>query len=167
MLNRKLRIISLLMGILAANALLPGGALAQGFVSRESLDEWFYSRLLWGVFVGAFFGVFVGLVHLCRLQFQIDALHVNSQARRKFAMWSLVILVVGGLLLFLDAWLLFPFSAVSLQFGEALTQVWANYRTLLIIAATWAAFGLAVVVATRMKSDCRCRYAFFPGPHGK
>jgi len=145
----------------------PIETLAQDLIDRETLDEWFYSRLLWGVILGGSIGIIVGLAHLCRLQFDVKALNVNSPARRKFITWVIGIFVIGAILLLLDAWLLYDFSALSLAFSEALTQVWMNYRMLLILLATLFIFTLAVAISTRLKSDCRCRYAFIPGPRGK
>ncbi|MEA2175514.1 MAG: hypothetical protein QOD00_3106 [Blastocatellia bacterium] len=147
--------------------LIPATALAQEPVSQEVLDEWFYSRLVWAALAGAIFGIVAGLAHLCRLQFQLNSLNVNGQARKKFWVWFIVIAVLGALALFLDAWLVYSFSALSLAFGEALTQVWLNYRTLLILLTLVVAFVVTVAISTRLKSDCRCRYAFLPGPRSK
>jgi len=165
--TRKLRTALFLTLYLTLLFQLPVRVLAQGSVAKEALDEWFYSRLLWGVATGAIIGVVAGVTHLCRLRFEINALNVNSQARRKFLLWLVIISVVSAILLFLDAWLLYPFSAISLEFWEALTQIWLNYRMLAVLAATLAMFTCAVAIATRLKSDCRCRYAFLPGPRGK
>jgi hypothetical protein len=168
--SRKSRAIQLTICWLLLAVLLPAGVFAQEIVSKESLDEWFYSRLLWGVVCGAVIGVLIGLVHLCRLPFQVsqsNPLHVNSRARKSFGIWAAVIFVVGAILLFLDAWMLYPFGAISLQFSETLSQVWLNYRMLLILLAILGAFTITVALATRLKSDCRCRYAFLRGPQGK
>jgi uncharacterized membrane protein (UPF0182 family) len=156
-----------LVGSLIVLGLLPVNVFAQEIVSPEMLDEWFYSRVMLGALVGALLGILVGLTHLCRLRFQVTSLSVNSQARRKFLGWLIGLFIVGSVALFLDAWLLYPFSMVSLAFGETLTQVWLNYRMLLILVVTLVTFTLLVFVSTRLKSDCRCRYAFLPGPRGK
>lgn len=141
---------------------------AQGIVSAEKLDDWFVSRLAWGAVAGLIIGVVIGLVHLCRLKYQITALQLNSAARKKFIMWGIILLVVCAILLFVDAWLLYPFSkTANLGFWETLTRVWFNYRTLTILVVTFGTFTLAVALATRLKADCRCRYAFLPGPRGK
>lgn len=141
---------------------------AQEVVAKESLDEWFYSRLLWGILVGIVAGIVIGLAHLCRLSFEYKgALNINNRARRRLLAWATVIFAVGAILLFLDAWLLYPFGTMSLTFWETLTQVWLNYRMLLILFATLVIFVLLAAIATRFKSDCRCRYAFIPGPQGK
>jgi hypothetical protein len=147
--------------------LLPLNVCAQEIVSQEMLDEWFSSRLIWAAALGVLLGLVAGLTHLCRLRFQVNSLSVNSQARRKFLAWLILLLAVGGLVLFLDAWLFYPFSMVSLAFGETLTQVWLNYRMLLILSVLLATFAVVVAISTRLKSDCRCRYAFLPGPRGK
>jgi hypothetical protein len=155
--------------LLCAAALMgPITVYAQDVVAKEALDEWFYSRLLWGALTGFTAGIVIGLAHLCRLQFQYKgALHINSRARRKLLIWVTVIFVVGAALLFLDAWLLYPFGTVSLTFWDALTQVWSNYRMPLVLFVTLILFVLAAAITTRFKSDCRCRYAFIPGPEGK
>lgn len=145
----------------------PSEVSAQDLIPRETLDEWFYSRLLLGVLLGGVIGLFAGLAHLCRLQYDRRALNVNSPARRRYLGWVAGIFVVGAVLLLLDAWLLYDFSALSLAFTEALSQVWLNYRMLLVLLATLAVFTLAVAVSTRLKPDCSCRYAFLPGPRGK
>jgi H+/Cl- antiporter ClcA len=147
---------------------LPGRVLAQELVAKEALDEWFYSRLLWGLLVGVVAGIVIGLADLCRLEFAYKgALHINNRARRKLLIWVVVIFLVGAILLFLDAWLLYPFGTMSLSFWDALTQVWSNYRMLLILFVTLVVFVLLVAIATRFKSDCRCRYAFIRGPQRK
>ena len=147
---------------------LPVSVFAQDVVAKEALDEWFYSRLLWGLLVGVVAGIAIGLADLCRLQYPFKgALHINHRARRKLLVWVAVVFIVGAVLLFLDAWLLYPFGTMSLGFGDALTQVWSNYRMLVILLATLLLFVLTVAIATRIKSDCRCRYAFIPGPEGK
>ncbi|SRR6266404_740950 len=147
---------------------MPVAVYAQDVVAKEALDEWFYSRLLWGGLIGFVAGIVIGLAHLCRLSFEYrGALNINNRARRRLLAWATVIFVVGAILLFLDAWLLYPFGPMSLRFWDALTQVWLNYRMLLILFATLIMFVLMVAIATRFKSDCRCRYAFIPGPQGK
>jgi H+/Cl- antiporter ClcA len=146
----------------------PATVWAQELVAKEALDEWFYSRLVWGLLIGVVAGIFVGLVHLCRLEFGFKgALNVNNRARRKLLLWVAVVFLIGATLLFLDAWLLYPFGTNSLSFWDALTQVWSNYRMLLVLFVTLVVFVLLVAIATRFKSDCRCRYAFIPGPQRK
>ena len=156
-----------LIWLLAAVMLLPQRIFAQELVSPEMLDEWFYSRLICAAVAGALAGILVGLAHLCRLRFKVDSLDVNRQARRKFLIWSLVVVICGAIMIFLDAWLLYPFGTNSLAFGETLRQVWLNYRVSIILFTLIGAFILMVVISTRLKSDCRCRYAFLPGPRGK
>src|SRR5581483_9507972 len=147
--------------------LLPVSVEAATRVKVEQLDDWFYSRLLWGGFIGALAGVVVSLTHLCRLRFAIGELQVNRQARRKFLLYLTLLLAVAGSLLLVDAWALYPFDGTSLQFSEAFEQVWMNYRTLVVLLCTLGLFSVTVALATRLKSNCRCRYAFLPGPQGK
>src|ERR1700752_3912334 len=99
-----------LIWLLAAVMLLPQRIFAQELVSPEMLDEWFYSRLICAAVAGALAGILVGLAHLCRLRFKVDSLDVNRQARRKFLIWSLVVVICGAIMIFLDAWLLYPFG---------------------------------------------------------
>lgn len=157
--------------LVAALVLSPTGVFAQDGVTMEELDDWFYSRLSWGAIIGAFLGVVVGLFHLCRLEFEVRSrnvdLSVDRSARRKFGAWVLIIFFIGGIFLFLDTWLIYEFGDISLGVWEALGRVWLNYRTLVILLATLASFALLVALVTRLKSDCRCRYAFIPGPQGK
>lgn len=168
MLSRASRSAAVAALLLLGALLLPPEAYAQ---SIEEIDDWFYSRLAWGAFVGALLGGVIGIAHLCRLEFQVRArnaeISVDGRARRKFGVWLLVIFFVGALLLFLDTWLVYEFGSFSLEFWEALGRVWLNYRTLLVLAVTLAAFTLLVALVTRLKGDCRCRYAFIPGPRGK
>lgn len=159
--------IQLLIWPFAVLVLFPQKVFAQELVSPELLDEWFYSRLIWASAAGTLAGILVGLTHLCRLRFKVDSLDVNRQARRKFWIWSLLIVISGGVIIFLDAWLLYPFNPGSLTFSEALGQVWLNYRVSLILLALLGMFILMVAISTRVKSNCRCRYAFLPGPRGK
>lgn len=141
---------------------------AQEVVANEALDEWFYSRLLWALVIGVIAGLVIGLVVLCRLKFEVKgALHINHYARKNLLMWTAIIVVLGAILLFLDAWLLYPFGTLSLTFSDALTQVWSNYRMLLVLMVTIITFVFVVALTTRFKSGCRCRYAFIPGPKGK
>jgi hypothetical protein len=151
--------------LLALVALVPPAAYAQEAITTESLDDWFYSRLLWSAVVGAIIGVLLGLFYLCRLPFeQRQGLNVNRQAKRKFWAVLATLSVVCAVLLFMDVWQLHEFGPLSLQFGEAFSQVWWNYRTLFVLAATALAFWLAVALTTRLKPGCHCRYAFLRGP---
>jgi hypothetical protein len=147
--------------------LFPASSFAQGTASVEALDEWFLSRLLWGSFIAAGAGALVGWVHLCELSFELGELHLNKQARRKFGWYTIGLLVVGGLFLLMDAWLLFPFSTASMSFSDAFTTVWMGYRTLAVLLLAEALFATAVAISTRLKPTCRCRYAFLPGPRGR
>lgn len=167
--NRKSWLILFLIWLLLAVVLLPISVFAQELVSQEVLDEWFYSRLIWGALAGSLIGILAGLTHLCRLQFQVNvnSLNVNNQAHKKFAIWIVLLLIAGGGLLFLDAWLGYTFRSSSMTFGEAMAQVWLNYRMLLILLALLGTFTLMVALSTRLKPDCHCRYAFLPGPRGK
>jgi hypothetical protein len=169
--SRKVKTPTLVISLfISAVLLIPARVYAQELIPRETLDEWFYSRLIWGLLIGAVIGVIVALGHLCRLQFKVsqpNPLQVNNQAWKRFGIWLVVIFVVGAILLFLDAWLIYPFSAISLQFSETLTQVWLSLRMLGILGAALLMFTVAVFLATRLKSDCRCRYAFLRGPQGK
>lgn len=147
--------------------LLPVRAAAQELVSTERIEDWFYSRLVWAGVLAAICGALIGVFHLSRLRAQTSELHVNRQARRKFWIWTLVILVAGAILLLVDVWTLFPFSTASLTFTEAFTQVWLNYRTILVLIVAFISFYIFVALTTRFISSSRCPYAFVPGPRGK
>jgi H+/Cl- antiporter ClcA len=165
--TKRLRLILSLSLSFASVLHLPARAFAQELVANESLDEWFFSRLLWGALIGVIAGVVVGLGDLCRLKFEINgSLNINNHARRKLLFWIAIIFILGAIILFVDAWLLYPFGILSLTFSDA-TQVWLNYRMLLVLLATITVFILVVAISTRFKSGCRCRYAFIPGPKGK
>ena len=161
------RILSMTLSFVAALHLATE-VFAQELVANEALDEWFYSRLVWGMVLGVIAGGVIGLMVLCRLKFEVQgALNINNRAQRRLLVWVAIISVVGAVLLFIDAWLLYPFGSLSLTFSDALTQVWSNYRMLLVLIATVIVFVLVVAITTRFKSGCRCRYAFIPGPKGK
>ena len=148
--------------------LAPVSVFAQGVIlDAERLEDWFYSRLIWGAVIGLISGSLVGAFHLCRLEFPINALHINGLARRRFGLWLIFVFIIGGILLLLDAWILYPFSTASLTFSEALVQVWLNYRTLLVLFTAIATFSLSVAVATRITPGSHCPYAFLPGPRGR
>ena len=164
---QKIRALQIVFFLLTNLVLLPAVVQAQEPVSTEALDDWFYSWLTWGTVLGIILGIVVGLAHLCRLQFQHSALNINSQARRKFWLWFFLTLAGVAILMFLHAWLIYPFESFSLSFAEAFGAAWFNYRTLIVILATLGTFTLAVFLTTRLKPDCRCRYAFLPGPRGR
>jgi hypothetical protein len=167
MIKKRLRVILLMTLSFVSVLHLPAKAFAQELVANESLDEWFYSRLLWGAVIGVITGLLIGLADLCRLKFAVNgSLHINNRARRKLFIWIGIMFVFGAIILFIDAWLLYPFGILSLTFSDA-TQVWLNYRMLLILLVTITVFVFVVAIATRFKSGCRCRYAFIPGPKGK
>jgi len=159
-----------LLAILALLFLLkvPAKVFGQELVAREALDEWFYSRIVWGLIIGVVAGLVIGLADLCRLHFAYHgALNVNSRARKRLLIWAAIGFVLGAILLFLDAWLLYPFGTLTLGFWDVVTQVWSNYRMLIVLFTMLIVFVLVAAVATRFKSGCRCRYAFIPGPQGK
>jgi hypothetical protein len=148
----------------ALTALASPAAHAQEAVTPESLETWFYSRLLWGAVSSALLGILIGF-YLCRLPFeQRQGLNVNRQAWRRF--WTLLIalVVVWAVVLFLDAWQWHEFGPLSLEFREAFSQVWLSLRTLGVLAAVALAFWLAVTLTTRFKPGCHCRYAFLGKP---
>ena len=166
--NRKLnwlRLLPLLLVLLA----LSGCAQDTGAVQEMRRDDWFYSRLGWMSLAAAISGVLVGLFHLCRLRFLPGELHANGQARRKFGLWLIAAALAGAAWLLVDAWTIFPFDEfASLNFADALFSVFLNYRTLLVLLLGLGVFSLFVAVSTRFfKGDCRCKYAFIPGPEGK
>lgn len=154
-----------MLGLLALN----GCAQNSDAVQEAKIEEWFYSRLMWMALAAAIIGTLVGLFHLCRLRFMPGELHANRQARRKFGLWFIIAALVGGIWLLIDAWVIFPFNEfASLNFAEALLSVFLNYRTLVVLLVGLTVFTLFVALSTRFfKRDCRCKYAFIPGPEGK
>lgn len=166
--NRQLSWLRLLPFLLALLAL-SGCVQDTGAVAEMRRDDWFYSRLGWMSLVAAILGVLIGLFHLCRLRFLPGELHANRQARSKFGRWIIVAALAGAAWLLIDAWMVFPFDEfASLNFADALFSVFLNYRTLLVLLVGLAVFSLFVAVSTRFfKGDCRCKYAFIPGPKGK
>ena len=162
--SRKNRTTRLLSYLFALSLLAPASVFAQ---DTERLDDWFYSRLAWGAFLAVVVGIIVAVWHFCRLSYSPGDLEVNTQARRKYLIWIIIVLVVGSIFLLLDAWMIFPFSEASITFSEALLGVWLNYRTLTVLGATLVGFSAAVALTTRFKPNCSCKYAFLPGPRGK
>ena len=154
--------------LLSLLVILPLTAYAQSeVVDPERVEDWYYSRLAWGVVLGLIAGALVGAVHLGRLKFPMNALDVNGLARRKFGLWLIGVFILGALFLLIDGWLLYPFGNASLSLGDAIIQVWLNFRTLLVLLAVLGAFGLSVAVSTRITPGSRCPYAFLPGPRGR
>jgi hypothetical protein len=150
-----------------ATILLVSPAMSQAqiqLVSLEQLDEWFRSRILIAFLFGGGVGFVVAKFHLCRLEYLSRAWTIQRRAWIRFGIWlaSLVVLTSGVLLL--DAWLLYPFGARSLDFSEALAQVWINLRTVEIVAAVMVSFVIGVALTTRLSSTCRCQYMFSPSP---
>jgi hypothetical protein len=148
-------------------ALIPAGVYAQVEVDTERLEDWFYSRLAWAAVIGLIIGALVGSLHLCRLAFPINTIHINGLARRRFGVWLIVLFIAGGILLLLDDWLLYPFSTASLSLSDALVQVWFNYRTLLVLLVALVTFYVSVAISTRVTPGSHCPYAFLPGPKGR
>lgn len=157
------RLVQLITCALLLFMLTPVTGHAQDFISMERVEDWFFSRLGWGLIIGAITGVFVGALHLSRLQYQAGSLEVNGQARRKMLVWAGAVAVSSLALLFIDIWLLFPFGDVSLTIAEALT-VWLGYRIWIVVFLTLISFFLAGAFSTRMTPGSRCPYAFIPGP---
>jgi|SRR5882724_12449002 len=147
--------------------LIPLRVAAQESVSTERIEDWFYSRLVWAGVLAAILGGLVGALHLSRLRAQTSELHVNRQARRKFWVWTIILLIAGAVLLLVDVWTLYSFDTVSLSFTDALTQVWFNYRTILVLLVAFISFYVVVALTTRFINSSRCPYAFLPGPRGK
>src|SRR5205807_2988245 len=95
------------LALAALTVLLPLRVVAQELVSTERIEDWFYSRLVWSAVLAAIFGGFVGALHLSRLRAHTGELQVNAQARRKFWVWTIFLLVAGAILLLVDIWTLF------------------------------------------------------------
>jgi len=166
--SRKLNLTRSALWLASVLLIVPVSVYAQGVIlDVERLEDWFYSRLVWGAVIGLISGSLVGAFHLCRLEFPINALHINGLARRRFGLWLILLFIIGGILLLLDAWLLYPFGTASLTLSDAFVQVWLNYRTLLVLLTTVAASSAAVAVTTRITPGSHCPFAFLPGPRGR
>lgn len=157
----------LVVTIVAVSIVITKTANAQTVVSTARVEDWFYSRLVWAVALAAIMGALIGAFHLSRLRTRPSELQVNGQARRKFWLWSAILTVAGAVLLLIDVWMLYSFDSVSLNFTDALTQVWFNYRTILILLAAFVSFYITVALTTRFIRTSRCPYAFIPGPRGR
>jgi hypothetical protein len=133
-----------------------------GAVDPIKLDEWFYSRLLWMSLAAAIVGVLAAIFHLCRLSFPPGEYHAKKQARKKFGIWLIIVLVCGSIWLIVDAWAIFQFDELtSLGFTQTLMNVFLNYRTFLVLLLGLLVFSIFVAFGTRFfKADCRCKYAF-------
>jgi hypothetical protein len=151
------------LGLMGVFAVAPRDVFAQELVTTEALNEWFYSRLLWAIGIGFFTGLAISMADLCRLPYPYKgALNVNGRARRKLTVWLLIVFLIGAVLLFIDAWFVFPFGTASLAFGEVFTQIWSNYRMIVVLLSMILVLVLVVGLATRLRPSCRCRYAFIP-----
>lgn len=143
-----------------------GSAQAQSVLSVERLDDWFKSRLAWGLLISAIAGALVGTFHISLLKFPPTLLHINGIARKRIGLWAIIVFVLGCLWLLVDAWS-YPFAEYdTLDFGAAFSEVWMNWRTLLIIIPCLFSFVLLVATTTRWMPWSRCRYVLWPGPQG-
>ena len=150
----------LVIGAIGVFAFAPQNVFGQELVTTEALNEWFYSRLLWAIGSGIFIGLAISIADLCRLPFPYKgALNVNALARRKLTFWLLIVFLIGAVLLFIDAWFVFPFGA-NLGFGDVFTQIWSNYRMIAVLLSMILVLILVVGLSTRLRPSCRCRYAF-------
>ena len=139
---------------------------AQSVLSVERLDDWFKSRLVWGLLISAFAGALVGAFHISLLKFPPTLLHINGIARRRIGLWAIIVFALGGLWLLADAWSYRFADYDTLDFGAAFREVWLNWRTLLVIMVSVLSFLLTVAAATRWLPWSRCRYVLWPGPQG-
>lgn len=143
-----------------------GTVYAQEVVPQERLDDWFYSRLAWGLLIAAIAGALVGCLHVSRLKFPHNLHQINGLARKRVGVWIMILFVLGALWLLLDA-SNYPFNGYSLEVGDAIGQVWLNWRTLVTLLSATLSFLLLVAFTTRYVPWSRCRYPLWPGPQGK
>lgn len=141
-------------------------AYAQEVVPRERLDDWFYSRLAWGLLIAAIVGALVGCLHVSRLKFPYDVHQINGLARKRVGVWVILLFVLGGLWLLLDA-SSYPFTDYRLEARDAFGQVLLNWRALVTLLAATSSFLLLVALTTRYVPWSRCRYPLWPGPQVK
>lgn len=143
-----------------------GTVYAQEVVPQERLDDWFYSRLGWGLLVAAIAGALVGALHVSRLKFPPELHQINGLARKRVGVWMMLLFVLGGLWLLLDA-SSYQFTDYSLKVGVAFGQVWLNWRTLVTLLTATVSFLLVLALTTRYVPWSRCPYILWPGPQGK
>lgn len=167
LLQTRLSLRIMFLALFGSAVFLPVRVFAQELVSTERIEDWFYSRLVWAGVLAAILGGLVGALHLSRLKAHTSELHVNTQARRKFWVWTIGVLMAGAVLLLIDVWTFYSFGGTSLSFTSALTEVWFNYRTILILLVAFISFYLLIALTTRFIRSSRCPYAFLPGPRGK
>lgn len=136
---------------------------AQEVVPMERLDDWFYSRLGWGLLVAAIAGALVGGGYVSRLRFPPGLHQINNLARRRLAVWLVLLFGLGGLWLLLDA-SSYQFTDYPLEVADAFRQVWLNWRTLVTLLAATVSFLLLVAVTTRYVPWSRCPYTLWPSP---
>lgn len=164
--RRKLRRVRLSAGAGVIIHLTARMVYAQEVVPQERLDDWFYSRLAWGLLIAAIAGALVGCLHVSRLKFPPDLHQINGLARKRVGVWVMILFVLGALWLLLDA-SSYPFNDYSLEVADAFGQVWLNWRTLVTLLTATLSFLLLVALTTRYAPWSRCRYPLWPGPQGK
>lgn len=152
-----------LLGAGAAVLLISGTVCAQEVVPRERIDDWFYSRLGWGVLVAAFAGALVGGLHLSRMKFPAGFHQINTLARKRLAVWLILLFALGGMWLLLDA-SSYQFTDYTLDVTDAFGQVWLNWRTLVTLLTATASFLFLVALTTRYAPWSRCPYTLWPSP---
>ena len=131
------------------------------------LDDWFISRLLWGLVLGFAFGILISIAHLCRITYRPPYLSINHRARRALLGWVICFAVGAAILLLLDAWRFHSFGNVTLSFSEALSEVWLSYRTIAILGLSSCLFFTGAAITTKVFPKSRCPYAFWSSPRDK
>lgn len=143
------------------------GCKDQVTLKQAQLDDWFYSRLIWVPLAAFAAGLLVSHAHLCKLKVRAGELSVRSRARRYFIFWLLIVFLAWSSFLFVDAWLIYPFSNIMVGPMEAFSQVLLSYRSAGILALSLIVFYLTVALSTRLSNNCRCQFDFVPKLGGK
>lgn len=153
----------LMLSISCGLLLVPSQLLAQNSpITEQSLNNWFYSRIVWISVLFAGIGFLVGWLHLSRIHYKPPRLVVDGQARKALLIWVLIALIVGAILLIVDAWTIYPFSFTSLTFSEAFGKVFLSYQGFMVLLCAVAAFFIAAAIATRVLPESHCPHAFIP-----
>ncbi len=137
-------------------------------VSAYDREAWFDTRWWAAVVFGLLLGGLIGALRLTRLQFHPGEFSVDSRARVEFFLWGVLALLLGGVFLLFDGWLLFvPATRIALGFLDAFWGVWFCNYTLGLVGIVAASFFFAGAITTRFVPGSRCKYALWPGPRAE
>jgi len=124
------------------------------------IDEWYDSRMMMVVGLGAVLGFIASVLWLPRL---LARPHQDDNRRaRRHAFMALVVavLVIAGLLL-LDLNMVAQFGRQTYQFKELFFDAFLSRQTFIMLGLAAVAFGIIVTLLTRL-SDKFYRYMIIP-----